>query len=75
MKRVGKVSYELRLPIKLASVHPVFNVSILNKCIGDPKSNLPIEGLGVDHNLSYEVFPVEILDHQVNILGKKRWPL
>ena len=50
----GKVAYELRVPNKLASVHLVFHVSILKKCIGDPVSIIPIEGLGVDENLSYE---------------------
>ena len=53
-QRAGKVAYELRVPNKLASVHLVFHVSILKKCIGDPVSIIPIEGLGVDENLSYE---------------------
>ena len=45
---VGKVSYELRLPSELALVHPVFHVYMIKKCIRDPDSILPIEGLGVD---------------------------
>ena len=45
MQRVGKVSYELKLPNELASVHPVFHVSMLKKYICDPESILPIEGL------------------------------
>ena len=35
-QRVGKVSYELKLPYELASVHPIFHVSMVKKCIGDP---------------------------------------
>ena len=54
LQRVGKVAYELRLPSELASVHPVFHVSMLKKCIGDPVYILPIEGLDVDEVLSYE---------------------
>ena len=46
----------------MASVHPVFLVFMLKKCLGDPVSILPVEGLGVDENLSYEEVPVEILD-------------
>lgn len=38
--------------------------SMLKKCIGNPVSIFPIEGLGVDENLSYEEVLVEILDHQ-----------
>ena len=51
LQKIGKVAYELKLPSELASVHPFFHVSMFNKCIGDPVSILPIEGLGVDENL------------------------
>ena len=40
LKRVKKVSYELELPNELSLVHPVFHVSMLKKCIGDPVSIL-----------------------------------
>ena len=52
-QRVDKVAYELKLPSELASVHPVFHVCFLKKCIRDPESILPIEGIGVKDNLSY----------------------
>ena len=29
---VGKVAYELALPVELASVNPIFHVSMLKKC-------------------------------------------
>ena len=51
LQKIGKVAYELRLPSELASVHPVFHNSMLKKCIGDPESILPIEGLGVKDKL------------------------
>ena len=59
---MGEVAYELALPAELASIRPVFHVSMLNKCLGNPASILPVGGLGVDENLSYEEVPVEILD-------------
>ncbi|WMV45230.1 hypothetical protein MTR67_038615 [Solanum verrucosum] len=59
---------ELDLPNELASVHPVFHVSMLKKCIGDLVSIHPLEGLGVDKNLSYEEVSVEIFDRQVKKL-------
>ncbi|XP_069144433.1 uncharacterized protein [Solanum lycopersicum] len=65
LERVINVTYELRLPSELALVYPVFHVFMLKKCIGDPESILPIEGLAVDENVSYEEVPVEILDLQV----------
>ncbi|WMV38193.1 hypothetical protein MTR67_031578 [Solanum verrucosum] len=48
LKCIGKVTYELDLPNELALVHLVFHVSMLKKCIGDPVSIMPLEGLGVD---------------------------
>lgn len=71
MQQVRKVAYELRLPSELASVHPIFHVSILKKCMGDPVSILSIEVLGVGEILSYEEMPMEILDCQVKKLRKK----
>ena len=52
-------------------IHPVFYVFMLKKCIGDPVSNLPLEGLGVKEDLYYEEVPMEILDRQVNKLRNK----
>ena len=40
LQRVGEVAYELALPAELASVHPVFHVSILKKFLGDLASIL-----------------------------------
>ena len=74
LQRVGEVIYELALPTELASVHPVFHVSMLKKCLGDPVSILPAEGLGVGEDLSYEEVPVEILDSQVKRLRNKEIP-
>ena len=68
---VGEVAYELALPAELASVHPVFQVSMLKKWLDDPASILPVEGLGVDEDLSCEEVPMEILGRQVKRLRNK----
>ena len=61
LKRVGNVSYELKLPNNLAFVRPVFYVSMVKNCLGYPTSILPEELLGVDENLSYQHRPVDTL--------------
>ena len=71
MQSINKVSYELKLPSELPSVHLVFHVSMLKKCIGDPDSVFPIEVLGVKDNISYEEVPVQILDRKVKKLRNK----
>ena len=41
----------------MASIHPVFHVSLLKKCISDPEFILPKD------NLSYEEVSVQILEN------------
>ena len=71
LKRVGKVAYELELPVELAAVHPIFHISLLKKCVGDLASVVPLESVAVKDNLFYEEVPVEILDCQVRGLRNK----
>ena len=71
LKWIGKVAFELELPPKLAAVHSVFHISLLNKCVGDPTSIVSLESVAVKDNVSYEDVPVEILDRQVRGLRNK----
>ncbi|WMV22926.1 hypothetical protein MTR67_016311 [Solanum verrucosum] len=71
LKRIGKVAYELELPADLATVHPVFHISLLKKSVGDPASTVPLESVAVKDSLSYEDVPVEIVDRQVIRLRNK----
>ncbi|WMV26251.1 hypothetical protein MTR67_019636 [Solanum verrucosum] len=73
LKRIGKVAYELELPADLAAVHPVFHISLLKKCVGDPASIVPLETVAVKDNLSYEDVPIEILDRQVRSVFACSW--
>ncbi|WMV14237.1 hypothetical protein MTR67_007622 [Solanum verrucosum] len=52
-------------------MHPIFHISLLNKCIGYPTSVVPLESVGVKESLSYKEVSVEILDHQVWKLRNK----
>ncbi|KAH0641167.1 hypothetical protein KY285_037753 [Solanum tuberosum] len=70
-KRIGNVAYELELPQELAAVHPVFHISMLKKCMGDPSLIIPTENTEVKDSLSYEDIVVHILDCQVRKLRTK----
>ncbi|KAH0715068.1 hypothetical protein KY284_007973 [Solanum tuberosum] len=78
-KRISSVAYELELTLELAVVHPVFHVSMLKKCIGNPSLIIPTKNIGIKDSLSYEEIHVQILDRQVPTWGveedmKKRYP-
>ncbi|WMV54699.1 hypothetical protein MTR67_048084 [Solanum verrucosum] len=67
-KRIGNVSNELKLPLELATVHPVFHIAMLKKCMGNPSLIIPIEDIGIKDILCYEEIPVQILDPRVRKL-------
>ncbi|WMV37547.1 hypothetical protein MTR67_030932 [Solanum verrucosum] len=71
LRHFGRVAYELDLPLDLVSMHPVFHVSLLRKCIGNPTSVVPLDSVDVKESLSYEEVLFEILDHQVLKLRNK----
>ncbi|WMV45506.1 hypothetical protein MTR67_038891 [Solanum verrucosum] len=71
LRRIGKIAHELEFFNDLAPVHPIFHVSLLKKCVGDPASIVPLEGLGVKEKLSYEDVVDEIFEHQVRKLRNK----
>jgi len=59
------VAYDLELPVELATVHLVFYISLLKKCVGDPASIVPLETVAMKDCHTYEDVPVENLDRQV----------
>lgn len=42
LSHFGRVAYELELPTDLASVHPVFHVSLLKKCVSVSDIVIPL---------------------------------
>jgi hypothetical protein len=62
LERHGEVVYQLELPESLSGVHDVFHVSQLKKCLRIPEEQIPLEELTVKVNLTYEEYPVKILE-------------
>ena len=71
LKNISKVAYKLDLPAELATVHPVFQISLLKKCVSDPTSLVPLKSVAVKASLSYEDVPVEILERHFRRLRNK----
>ncbi|XP_048491431.1 uncharacterized protein LOC125492760 [Beta vulgaris subsp. vulgaris] len=65
LDRIGEVAYRLALPPGVDRAHNVFHVSQLRRYISDPSHVLQPESLQLDDNMTYEEFPVQILDHKV----------
>ncbi|WMV33400.1 hypothetical protein MTR67_026785 [Solanum verrucosum] len=70
-KSIGNVAYELELPQELTMVHPVFHISMLKKCMGDPSLIIRTKDIGIKDSLSYGEIPVQILDRKVRKLRTK----
>lgn len=52
-------------------MHPVFHVSMLLKCLREPSSVIPIEGIELAGDLSFEEVPMDILDQHVRKLRSR----
>jgi hypothetical protein len=53
-------------------VHDVFHVSQLKKCLCVPEEQLPTEDLDAKEDLSYQEYPVEILETSERVTRNKR---
>ncbi|WMV30280.1 hypothetical protein MTR67_023665 [Solanum verrucosum] len=60
LKSVSNVAYELEFPAELTVVHPIFYISLLKKCVADPKSIVPLESVAMKDSLTYEEFGVDL---------------
>ena len=73
--KVGEVAYRLVLPPELSRIHPVFHVSMLRKYISDPSHVLQPQSIEISEDLTYEEYPVAIVDRQVRQLRTKEIPM
>jgi hypothetical protein len=62
LARRGEVAYQLQLPPNLSQVHDVFHVSQLRRCFKDPIRAVDHEVLELREDLSYQEYPIRILD-------------
>jgi hypothetical protein len=56
----------------LSDVHDVFHVSQLKKCFRVPEEQIPMEDLDAKEDLSYQEYPVKILETSEIVTQNKR---
>jgi hypothetical protein len=56
----------------LPDVHDVFYVSQLKKCLHVPKEQIPMEDLDAKEDLSYQEYPIKILETSERVTQNKR---
>jgi hypothetical protein len=71
LEKRGELAYQLELPPQLSHVHDVFHVSQLKKCLRVPKQQLPMEDLNAKEDLSYQEYPVKILETSERVTWNK----
>ncbi|GJU69321.1 hypothetical protein Tco_1255580 [Tanacetum coccineum] len=71
LERIGLVTYRLRLPEELSSVHDTFHVSNLKKCLADANLHVPFDEIKVNKTLHFVEEPVEIMDRKIKKLKRR----
>jgi hypothetical protein len=72
LEKRGEVTYQLELPPQLSDVHGMFHVSQLKKCLWVSEEKIPMEELDAKEDLSYQEYPVKILETSERVTRNKR---
>ena len=75
LEKRGEVAYQLELSPSLSDVHDVFHVSQLKKCLRLPEEQLPMEELEPGEDLSYQEYPIKILETSGRVTRSKKIPM
>jgi hypothetical protein len=72
LEKRGEVAYQLELSSQLPDVHDVFHVSQMKKCLLVTEEQIHMEDLHAKEDLSYQEYPVKILEMSERVTRNKR---
>jgi hypothetical protein len=75
LEQRGEVAYQLELPPQLSYVHVVFHISQLRKCLWVPEEQMPLKELTIGEDLTYQEYPVKILDTSEKVTWNNRYKM
>jgi hypothetical protein len=58
----GPIAYRLQLPPQLASIHDIFHISQLRKCVKVPTEIIDSQAIEIESDLTYIEHPIRVLD-------------
>jgi hypothetical protein len=71
LERYGPVAYRLQLPETLSTVHNVFHVSQLKKCLRVLDRTIEVMDVALEPDLTYSQHPIRVLDQKDRITRRK----
>jgi hypothetical protein len=75
LEQRGEAAYQLELPPQLSDVHHIFHVSQLRKCLRVPEEQMPLEELQVREDLTYQEYPMKILEILEKVTRNNRYKM
>ena len=71
MEICGHVAYRMRLPPQLSTIHDIFHISQLKKCVRVPTEIIEQQEILVEPDLSNVEYPLKVLDQKERVLDEK----
>jgi hypothetical protein len=71
LERCGPVAYRLQLPKTLSTVHNVFHVSQLKKCLWVPDRTIDMVDVTLELDLTYSENPIRVLDQKDRVTRRR----
>ncbi|KAL8114622.1 hypothetical protein AgCh_021469 [Apium graveolens] len=75
LKQIGKVAYEIALPLQLQHIHNMFHVSMLKPYIPNSNQVIEYEPIEFQSDLPYVERLIQILDRKERVLRNKSIPI